>query len=125
MLPQRASMRWGIRWLRLRRLWSKRLESFLSRRARRSAAEDAKTAETPLTRTIVVFQRFPHNSCIARTKTTRGARAPVRQAQGKSLVANADGRTDARLGGIVRVLMEHPTLVVSGTKIAQEISLNR
>jgi BirA family biotin operon repressor/biotin-[acetyl-CoA-carboxylase] ligase len=49
----------------------------------------------------------------------------VRQARGKLLPANAEGRTDARLGGIVRVLMEHATVVVSGTKIAQEISLNR
>jgi len=35
------------------------------------------------------------------------------------------GRTDLRLGRIVRLLMEHATLVVSGTKIAQEISSNR
>jgi BirA family biotin operon repressor/biotin-[acetyl-CoA-carboxylase] ligase len=33
--------------------------------------------------------------------------------------------TDARLGRIVRLLMEHATVVVSGTKIAQEISSNR
>jgi BirA family biotin operon repressor/biotin-[acetyl-CoA-carboxylase] ligase len=33
--------------------------------------------------------------------------------------------TDIRLGRIVRLLMEHATLVVSGTKIAQEISSNR
>jgi BirA family biotin operon repressor/biotin-[acetyl-CoA-carboxylase] ligase len=33
--------------------------------------------------------------------------------------------TDIRLGRIVRLLMEHATMVVSGTKIAQEISSNR
>ncbi len=33
--------------------------------------------------------------------------------------------TDLRLGRIVRLLMEHATVVVSGTKIAQEISSNR
>ncbi len=33
--------------------------------------------------------------------------------------------TDVRLGHIVRLLMEHATVVVSGTKIAQEISSNR
>ncbi|HEV3308596.1 MAG TPA: biotin--[acetyl-CoA-carboxylase] ligase [Candidatus Sulfotelmatobacter sp.] len=33
--------------------------------------------------------------------------------------------TDARLGRIVRLLMEHATVVVSGTKIAQEISSTR
>jgi BirA family biotin operon repressor/biotin-[acetyl-CoA-carboxylase] ligase len=34
-------------------------------------------------------------------------------------------QTDARLGRIVRLLMEHATVVVSGTKIAQEISSSR
>jgi BirA family transcriptional regulator, biotin operon repressor / biotin---[acetyl-CoA-carboxylase] ligase len=33
--------------------------------------------------------------------------------------------TDVRLGRIVRLLMEHATVVVSGTKIAQEISCSR
>jgi BirA family transcriptional regulator, biotin operon repressor / biotin---[acetyl-CoA-carboxylase] ligase len=33
--------------------------------------------------------------------------------------------TDVRLGHIVRLLMEHATVVVSGTKIAQEISSSR
>jgi BirA family transcriptional regulator, biotin operon repressor / biotin---[acetyl-CoA-carboxylase] ligase len=33
--------------------------------------------------------------------------------------------TDVRLGRIVRLLMEHATVVVSGTKIAQEIESNR
>jgi BirA family biotin operon repressor/biotin-[acetyl-CoA-carboxylase] ligase len=33
--------------------------------------------------------------------------------------------TDVRLGRIVRLLTEHATMVVSGTKIAQEISSNR
>ena len=33
--------------------------------------------------------------------------------------------TDLRLGRIVRLLMEHATVVVSGTKIAQEISSSR
>jgi BirA family transcriptional regulator, biotin operon repressor / biotin---[acetyl-CoA-carboxylase] ligase len=33
--------------------------------------------------------------------------------------------TDVRLGRIVRLLMEHATMVLSGTKIAQEISSNR
>ena len=33
--------------------------------------------------------------------------------------------TDARIGSIVRLLMQHATVVVSGTKIAQEISSNR
>jgi len=33
--------------------------------------------------------------------------------------------TDARIGSIVHLLMQHATVVVSGTKIAQEISSNR
>jgi BirA family transcriptional regulator, biotin operon repressor / biotin---[acetyl-CoA-carboxylase] ligase len=37
----------------------------------------------------------------------------------------ASGATDLRLGRILRLLMEHATVVVSGTKIAQEISSNR
>jgi len=43
----------------------------------------------------------------------------------KSTGATTSGATDLRLGRIVRLLMEHPTVVVSGTKIAQEISSNR
>jgi BirA family transcriptional regulator, biotin operon repressor / biotin---[acetyl-CoA-carboxylase] ligase len=34
-------------------------------------------------------------------------------------------QTDARLGKIVRVLMSFPTVVISGTKLAQEIGTNR
>jgi BirA family biotin operon repressor/biotin-[acetyl-CoA-carboxylase] ligase len=33
--------------------------------------------------------------------------------------------TDVRLGRIVRVMMSYPTLVISGTKLAQEIGANR
>ncbi|MBV9609280.1 MAG: biotin--[acetyl-CoA-carboxylase] ligase, partial [Acidobacteria bacterium] len=39
--------------------------------------------------------------------------------------AAADLRTDSRLGRIVRVLSEHATLVISGTKIADEIGTSR
>jgi BirA family biotin operon repressor/biotin-[acetyl-CoA-carboxylase] ligase len=46
-------------------------------------------------------------------KTSRGAASKHEQA------------ADVRLGRIVRLLMEHATVVVSGTKIAQEISSNR
>jgi BirA family transcriptional regulator, biotin operon repressor / biotin---[acetyl-CoA-carboxylase] ligase len=38
---------------------------------------------------------------------------------------NPESISDARLGRIVRLLMEHATVVVSGTKIAEEISSNR
>ncbi len=55
------------------------------------------------------------------------APALLRQAQGKLLPSqpNRTEATDARLGQIIRLLMEHATVVVSGTKIAQEISSNR
>jgi BirA family transcriptional regulator, biotin operon repressor / biotin---[acetyl-CoA-carboxylase] ligase len=68
------------------------------------------------TSAIVVFQRLPHNSCIGKTKTAR-SRQP--------LPPERTHAGDAHLGRIIRLLMEHPTVVVSGTKIAQEISSNR
>ncbi len=43
----------------------------------------------------------------------------------KAPAAHQPQPTDLRLGRIVRLLMEHATVVVSGTKIAQEISSNR
>jgi BirA family biotin operon repressor/biotin-[acetyl-CoA-carboxylase] ligase len=39
--------------------------------------------------------------------------------------ASSPSQTDARLGRIVRVLMSYPTVVISGTKLAQEISATR
>lgn len=75
---------------------------------------------------FVVFQRFPHNSCIARMKTTRAARTNLREPQHKPSPADDRAQaTDTRLGQIIRLLMDHATVVVSGTKIAQEISSNR
>jgi BirA family transcriptional regulator, biotin operon repressor / biotin---[acetyl-CoA-carboxylase] ligase len=48
------------------------------------------------------------------------------KAQAKSrAVASPATRTDARLGRIVRLLMDHATVVVSGTKIADEIGTSR
>jgi BirA family biotin operon repressor/biotin-[acetyl-CoA-carboxylase] ligase len=64
---------------------------------------------------------FPHNPRIKKTRTTRAA-------AGESPAGAGDHRTqatDARLGRIIRLLMKHATVVVSGTKIAQEISSNR
>ncbi len=59
---------------------------------------------------------FAHNSYIKKTSTTRTAKSKAR--------ISLDS-TDVRLGHIVRLLMEHATVVVSGTKIAQEISSSR
>jgi len=68
----------------------------------------------------VVSLTLPHNHRIKKSGTIRGRRL----AQTK-LPASHEQAADARLGRIVRLLMEHATVVVSGTKIAQEISSNR
>ncbi|HTW58067.1 MAG TPA: biotin--[acetyl-CoA-carboxylase] ligase [Terriglobales bacterium] len=61
-----------------------------------------------------------HNSAIG--KRGLPLKAPMRR-------SGSQGRdqqpTDIRLGRIVRLLMEHATVVVSGTKIAQEIASSR
>jgi BirA family transcriptional regulator, biotin operon repressor / biotin---[acetyl-CoA-carboxylase] ligase len=54
-----------------------------------------------------------HNFSIARTGTNR------------SEAASAEGLTDARLGRIVRLLSENATLVISGTRIAEELRTTR
>src|SRR5208282_735763 len=73
-----------------------------------------------LRRGFVVSPHFQHNSRIKKAAPSRqdrlsraGAPAPQEQP------------TDVRLGRIVRLLMEHATVVVSGTKVAEEISSSR
>jgi BirA family transcriptional regulator, biotin operon repressor / biotin---[acetyl-CoA-carboxylase] ligase len=66
----------------------------------------------------VLRAAIPHNSRIAQAKTNRRRAPPSAQ------IAHGQA-TDIRLGRIVRLLMEHATVVMSGTKIAQEISSNR
>lgn len=66
----------------------------------------------------MLFCSLPHNSGIKNTETSRsggssGASAPSEPA------------ADVRLGRILRLMMEHATVVVSGTKIAEEIHSNR
>jgi BirA family biotin operon repressor/biotin-[acetyl-CoA-carboxylase] ligase len=68
----------------------------------------------------VIFSSLPHNHPIKKTTTTRSTRLSRTRAP-----AAHEQPTDVRLGRIVRLLMEHATVVVSGTKIAQEISSNR
>ena len=65
----------------------------------------------------MLFPALPHNSRIKKIKTTR--------VEAGDSPAKASDATDVRLGRIIRLLMEHATMVVSGTKIAQEISSNR
>jgi BirA family transcriptional regulator, biotin operon repressor / biotin---[acetyl-CoA-carboxylase] ligase len=67
---------------------------------------------------IVVLCQFPDNACIRPTETSREIEhSSVRLAHGQA--------SDSRLGRIVRLLMDHAMVVVSGTKIAQEIASNR
>jgi len=69
---------------------------------------------------FVLFRALPHNSRIKKTEPIRGSRISRARTP-----ATHEQPTDVRLGRIVRLLMEHATVVVSGTKIAQEISSNR
>ena len=66
---------------------------------------------------FVLSSRIPHNSGIKKPKTTR--------AEAGNPFAKPSDATDISLGRIVHLLMENATVVVSGTKIAQEISSNR
>jgi BirA family transcriptional regulator, biotin operon repressor / biotin---[acetyl-CoA-carboxylase] ligase len=69
---------------------------------------------------FVLSPPFAHNLRIPKTGTIRAPK-PARGAS----APHAQQPTDVRLGRIVRLLMEHATVVVSGTKIAQEISSSR
>jgi BirA family biotin operon repressor/biotin-[acetyl-CoA-carboxylase] ligase len=82
---------------------------------------------------FVISARLPHNSGIKKAKTTR-VRAGEGAASGRpgpdkmgptGLDSMAHAPADVRLGRVVRLLMEHATVVVSGTKIAEEISSSR
>ena len=61
------------------------------------------------------------NSGIKRTPPNREGRSK-NEGRGKH---HTPLETDVRLGRIVRVLMSFPTVVISGTKLAQEIGANR
>jgi BirA family biotin operon repressor/biotin-[acetyl-CoA-carboxylase] ligase len=74
----------------------------------------------PLSSRFVVSRGFAHNLRIGNTRTIR-----ERASRAKAPAAHQPQATDLRLGRIVRLLMEHATVVVSGTKIAEEISSSR
>lgn len=70
--------------------------------------------------------RYAHNLRISRAKTTRPSRAAHPQARVRAAAPQPEGeRTDGRVGQIIRVLSDYPTVVISGTKLAAEISSNR
>lgn len=58
---------------------------------------------------------FPHNLRIASKVPTRARKPP----------AASTHLTDARLGRIIRLLMDHATMVVSGTKLASDLQITR
>ena len=73
---------------------------------------------------------FPRDSRIilriGKPSTTRVPKPPrATTTPGGKFLPPPQQPTDLRLGLIVRLLMEHATVVVSGTKIAQEISSSR
>src|SRR5207253_5577896 len=79
----------------------------------------------------LVFFASVYNSRITKTTRTRG-RKPARSRLARSRATGAatstsvtSQKTDVRLGRIVRLLMSHATVVVSGTKIAEEIGTSR
>jgi BirA family biotin operon repressor/biotin-[acetyl-CoA-carboxylase] ligase len=70
----------------------------------------------------VVSAPVPHNSRIKKALTNRGGRRLKRPGAASP---HQHEQTDARLGRIVRLLTDHATVVVSGTKIAEEIGTTR
>ena len=54
-----------------------------------------------------------------------GIKLKARTRTAAAVAASSSPQTDARLGRIVRVLMSYPTVVISGTKLAQEIGATR
>jgi BirA family biotin operon repressor/biotin-[acetyl-CoA-carboxylase] ligase len=64
-----------------------------------------------------IFSFSRHNSCIPARRAKPTQHVP--------LLIGEDGRTDGRLGQIVRLLADHPMVVVSGTKLAEEIGGTR
>ncbi|MGZ4824143.1 MAG: biotin--[acetyl-CoA-carboxylase] ligase [Terriglobales bacterium] len=65
---------------------------------------------------------WEHNPGIPRNSTTRTRRSLRSVA---AVRARDAGLTDARLGRVVRLLSDHAMVVVSGTKLAQEIAASR
>ena len=75
---------------------------------------------------------LPHNLRIAKAGTNRktkhalggdSSQSTIAPRSSKGVTALHSQATDARMGRIVRLLTENATVVVSGTKIAEEISL--
>ena len=71
----------------------------------------------------MVSSGLQHNHRITKSRTTRKL-SNVNQPS-RTRACASQGHFDSRLGVIVRLLMENATVLVSGTKLAAEISSNR
>ena len=65
---------------------------------------------------------MPHNSGI---KKSPSIRAGKKSSRAKAPASASLQKTDARLGRIIQVMTDHATVVMSGTKLAQEIETSR
>src|SRR5512141_944606 len=74
----------------------------------------------PPSPSIVLSALLAHNSRIRRVATVRAPRAALSAVDGPPAT-----QTDSRLGRVVRLLNDHATVVVSGTKLAAEIGIAR
>jgi BirA family transcriptional regulator, biotin operon repressor / biotin---[acetyl-CoA-carboxylase] ligase len=74
---------------------------------------------------FVLSSPLPHNPCIRKATTRRESGQRSRAGAPAPHSNFLSQRTDLRLGRIVRLLMDNATVVVSGTKIADEIGTNR
>jgi BirA family transcriptional regulator, biotin operon repressor / biotin---[acetyl-CoA-carboxylase] ligase len=77
----------------------------------------------PATAFVLSFS-LPHNSCITKDATGRSSGKRTRASRPRTHDP-APQRTDMRRGRIVRLRMQNATVVVSGTKIADEIGTGR
>lgn len=69
---------------------------------------------------------IPHNSRIRIADSKRGSLAPtLKRTRAGAPTLHGEAQTDARLGRIVRLLVDHAMVVVSGTKIAADIGTSR
>lgn len=69
--------------------------------------------------------RLADNLGIARTGKIRTSDSKPATGRGEKIPIPAHASSDVRLGLIIRILMDHSTVVMSGTKLAQEIAANR
>src|SRR5271169_238688 len=65
-----------------------------------------------------LLRRLPHNPCIKEPTKSRRLRS-------RHAAPEPEARTDGRIERIVRLLTDHAMMVISGTKLAEEIGASR